>query len=63
MRTFCLKRRKKGGIAEKGGKRRNLTPCNMGNAKWILKLIGIVTIKLALFQTYPNPNFNLDFVL
>ena len=22
MRTFCLKRRKKGGIAEKGGKRR-----------------------------------------
>ena len=26
-RTFCLKRRKKGGNPEKGGKRRNLTPC------------------------------------
>ena len=25
-RTFCPKRRKKGGIPEKGGKRRNLTP-------------------------------------
>ena len=29
MRTFCLKRRTKGGIAEKGGKRRNLTPWDL----------------------------------